>query len=38
MQVIDAQGRTLMPGMIDDQLHFMGKHTHKGSIGGNQLQ
>jgi dihydroorotase len=33
MQVIDAQGKMLMPGMIDDQVHFREPGlTHKGDL------
>ena len=33
-RVIDAQGKILMPGMIDDQVHFRQPGlTHKGDIG-----
>ena len=33
-RTIDAEGRTLLPGMIDDQVHFREPGlTHKGSIG-----
>lgn len=33
-RVIDAQGRVLIPGMIDDQVHFRQPGlTHKGDIG-----
>ncbi|GMU42959.1 MAG: dihydroorotase [Xanthomonadales bacterium] len=33
-QVFDAAGRTLLPGMIDDQVHFREPGlTHKGDIG-----
>ncbi len=33
-RVIDAQGKVLMPGMIDDQVHFRQPGlTHKGDIG-----
>jgi len=33
-KVIDAQGRLLMPGIIDDQVHFRDPGlTHKGDIG-----
>jgi dihydroorotase len=33
MQVIDARGRLLMPGMIDDQVHFREPGlTHKGDL------
>ena len=33
MQVIDADGRFLMPGMIDDQVHFREPGlTHKGDL------
>ena len=33
-QVFDARGRTLLPGMIDDQVHFREPGlTHKGDLG-----
>ena len=33
-RIIDADGRTLLPGMIDDQVHFRQPGlTHKGDIG-----
>ena len=33
-RVIDAEGRTLLPGLIDDQVHFREPGlTHKGDIG-----
>jgi len=34
VEVIDARGRYLLPGMIDDQVHFREPGlTHKGDIG-----